>query len=88
MAFITVNELRSTGVELFQDSESYLNDLNNLDAVYGGQVPAQGGISAGTATVLGLINKGYEFGLYTIGIDAIGHMVKSYSAGVAGGLGR
>jgi hypothetical protein len=78
MAFIAVNELRTTGAELFQDSESYLNELNNLDTVHGGRVAGHA-FSAGTATILGLVNKGYEFGVYTIGIDAISHLVKSFS---------
>jgi hypothetical protein len=76
MAFIAVNELRATGAELFQDSESYLNELNHLGAVHGGQ---SYGFSAGTATILGLVTKGYEFGVYTVGIDAISHLVKSFS---------
>ncbi|WP_017652206.1 hypothetical protein [Fortiea contorta] len=75
MAFIAVNELRATGAELFQDSESYLTELNNLDAVHGG-------IDAGaTATILGLVTKGYEFGVYTVGIEGISKLVKSFSNG-------
>jgi hypothetical protein len=77
MASISVNNLSTTGVELFQDSESYLNELNNLDAVHGGTDSAFSGGFA--ATILGLVTKGYEFGVYTIGIDAISHLVKSFS---------
>ncbi len=78
MAFIAVNELNVTGAELFQDSESYLNDLNNLDQnIQGGQVLAYGA----TATIFGLVEKGYEFGVYSIGIEAISHLVKSFSHG-------
>ncbi|MGH1395369.1 MAG: hypothetical protein ACRAVC_15255 [Trichormus sp.] len=80
MAFIAVNELRATGAELFQDSESFLNELNNLDdAVYGGGED----YSNGTATVLALVEKGFEFGVITYAIDAINHLAKSYSS--AGG---
>ncbi|WP_017652210.1 hypothetical protein [Fortiea contorta] len=80
MASITVNELHTTGVELFQDSESYLTELNNLDAVHGGTDPAANSEYNGvTATVFSLIEKGYEFGIYTLGIDAIAAIIKSFS---------
>jgi hypothetical protein len=38
MANITISELRPAGADLFSDSESYLNDLNDneLDNVAGG----------------------------------------------------
>jgi hypothetical protein len=80
MAFIAVNELRATGVELFQDSESFLKELNNLDdAVYGGGQD----YSNGTAGVISLLEKGFEFGVITYGIDGINHLARSYSS--AGG---
>ncbi|HIK07667.1 MAG TPA: hypothetical protein IGS40_23760 [Trichormus sp. M33_DOE_039] len=76
MAFIAVNELRATGSELFQDSESFLNELNNLDdAVHGGG----NDYSNSTNGVLDLAVKGFEFGVITYGIDAIGHLAKSFS---------
>ncbi|MEB3181908.1 MAG: hypothetical protein VKL59_23170 [Nostocaceae cyanobacterium] len=39
MAFIKIHELRPAGAELFQDSESYLNELNDqeLSATFGGE---------------------------------------------------
>jgi hypothetical protein len=77
MAFIAVNELRATGAELFQDSESFLNELNNLDdSVQGGNY------SNTTNGVLDLAVKGFEFGVITYGIDAIGHLAKSYSSAI------
>jgi hypothetical protein len=80
MAFIAVNELRATGAELFQDSESFLNELNNLDdSVHGG-----GNYSQGTNGVLDLAAKGFEFGVVTYGIDAIGHMARSFSSASTG----
>jgi hypothetical protein len=79
MAFIAVNELRATGAELFQDSESFLNELNNLDdSVQGGNY------SKTTNGVLDLAVKGFEFGVITYGIDAIGHLAKSYSSADGG----
>ncbi|MBU7584491.1 MAG: hypothetical protein KAF91_16525 [Nostoc sp. TH1S01] len=47
MANITLTELKTAGVQLFQDSESFLNDLSDVDAItangangsyYGGHV--------------------------------------------------
>ncbi|WP_066383666.1 hypothetical protein [Anabaena sp. CA = ATCC 33047] len=82
MAFIAVNELRATGSELFQDAESFLNELNNLDdSVHGGGY----GYSGATNGVLDLAEKGFEFGVITYGIDAIGHMAKSFSDASTGG---
>jgi hypothetical protein len=76
MAFIAVNELRATGSELFQDAESFLTELNNLDdSVHGGY-----NYSNTTNGVLDLAVKGFEFGVITYGIDAIGHLAKSYSS--------
>ena len=73
MAFIAVNELQATGTELFQDSESFLNELNNLDnSVHGGNY------SNTTNGVLDLAVKGFEFGVITYGIDAIGPVSKSF----------
>ncbi|WP_017652207.1 hypothetical protein [Fortiea contorta] len=79
MAFIAINELRATGAELFQDSESYLTELNTLDAIHGG-TNASASVGA-TATILGLVTKGYEFGVYTVGIEGISKLVKSFSYG-------
>ncbi|HIK07670.1 MAG TPA: hypothetical protein IGS40_23775 [Trichormus sp. M33_DOE_039] len=76
MAFIAVNELRTTGSELFLDSESFINELSNLDdTVHGGG----NDYSNSTNGVLDLAVKGFEFGVITYGIDAIGHLGNSYS---------
>jgi hypothetical protein len=79
MAFIAVNELSITGSELFQDSESYLTELNNLDAVNGGRYI---GYFGGAATIYDLVAKGFEFGLYTLGFDVILHFTKSFSVSI------
>ena len=66
MAFIKLNELRPAGSELFQDSESYLNELNDQEIAntFGGdggsdlnisaisQVSLSVGISIETASVV------------------------------------
>ncbi|AUT00202.1 hypothetical protein CLI64_07305 [Nostoc sp. CENA543] len=76
MASINLTELQVTGAQLFQDSESFLNDLSNLDdTVHGGNYA----YSSSTGAVLGIVEKGFEFGVITIGIDAIGHLAKSFS---------
>ncbi len=36
MASIKLSELQVTGSELFQDSESFLNDMSDVDSMYGG----------------------------------------------------
>jgi hydroxymethylpyrimidine/phosphomethylpyrimidine kinase len=78
MASINLTELHTTGSELFQDSESFLNELNNVDeSIHGGG----DGYSSATAAVLAYGIKGFEFGAITFGIDAIGHLVKSFSSG-------
>jgi hypothetical protein len=40
MASISLSELRPSGAELFQDSESFLNDLTDLESVqvFGGRL--------------------------------------------------
>ncbi|MCF4966887.1 hypothetical protein [Nostoc sp. CMAA1605] len=81
MAFIAINELRATGAELFQDSESFLNDLNNLDNSVAG---AGDDYSNSTGAVLGLVEKGFEFGVIGLGINGIVHLAKSFSSN--GGL--
>jgi hypothetical protein len=69
MAFIKINELRPAGSELFQDSESYLNELSEqeLSATFGGdggdadisaisQVSQSMGISIVTFSVVSQVN--------------------------------
>ncbi|MBD6614455.1 hypothetical protein FNW02_00830 [Komarekiella sp. 'clone 1'] len=36
MANITLSELHNAGSQLFQDSESFLNDLSDVDTISGG----------------------------------------------------
>ncbi|MBW4645352.1 MAG: hypothetical protein KME23_20570 [Goleter apudmare HA4340-LM2] len=76
MASINLNKLNA-GSELFQDSESFLNEMNNVEtvSVHGGNY----GYSDATDDVLDYGLKGFEFGAISFGIDAIGHLVKSFS---------
>ncbi|MDB9377910.1 hypothetical protein, partial [Nodularia sphaerocarpa] len=41
MANIRLSELNATGSELFLDSESFLNELNDVDSISGGSTSSQ-----------------------------------------------
>ncbi|MEH1970141.1 hypothetical protein [Nostoc sp.] len=82
MASIALSQLNTTGSELFQDSESFLNDLNNVDSItiYGG---GDGGdvsnVADGVAPLLQFGVKGQEFALLGFGASLTAHIVKSFS---------
>ncbi|MBC1223471.1 hypothetical protein GNF10_10950 [Nostoc sp. UCD121] len=82
MASIALSQLNTTGSELFQDSESFLNDLNNVDSItiYGG---GDGGdvsnVSEGIEPLLAYGIKGQEFALLGFGASLTAHIVKSFS---------
>jgi hypothetical protein len=82
MASIALSQLNTTGSELFQDSESFLNDLNNVDSItiYGG---GHGGdvsdVADGMQPLLAYGIKGQEFGLLGFGASLTAHIVKSFS---------
>jgi hypothetical protein len=63
MASIKVSELRPTGSELFQDSESFLNELNDRDtnSVLGGRGKFYVGISVSAQTIVGNSNNANSF---------------------------
>jgi hypothetical protein len=76
MANITIPELRPTGLDLFQDSESFLNDLTDSQSM-----AVQGGEAAGT-------NKYFEALLIGFGIGEVVSLAKSFSelGNIAGGM--
>ncbi|MBE8988356.1 hypothetical protein [Nostoc sp. LEGE 12450] len=82
MASIALSQLNATGSELFQDSESFLSDLNNVDSItiYGG---GEGGdvsnVSEGIEPLLAYGIKGQEFALLGFGASLTAHIVKSFS---------
>ncbi|AFY32118.1 hypothetical protein [Calothrix sp. PCC 7507] len=82
MATIALSELHTTGSELFQDSESFLNDLNNTDSisVYGGNSDVSD-TADGVTPILEYGIKGQEFGLLAFGANLTAHIVKSFSEG-------
>ncbi|QHG18821.1 hypothetical protein [Nostoc sp. ATCC 53789] len=80
MASIALSQLNTTGSELFQDSESFLNDLNNVDSitVYGGGNDVSS-VADGLDPLLAYGIKGQEFALLAFGASLTAHIVKSFS---------
>ncbi|WP_392477540.1 hypothetical protein [Nostoc sp. C110] len=80
MASIALSQLNTTGSELFQDSESFLNDLNNVDSitVYGGGNDVSS-VADGLDPLLAYGIKGQQFALLAFGASLTAHIVKSFS---------
>ena len=75
MASITLSQLNVTGSELFQDSESYLNDLNDASSV-----AVHGGYYGGGFGEYGDFGVKYlEFLVDGYAITSIKHIAKSFS---------
>jgi hypothetical protein len=72
MASINLTELHVAGSELFQDSESFLNELNDVDAISGG--------SYGVSDISTLTKLAEAF-VNTYGIGHISYLAKSYTSG-------
>jgi hypothetical protein len=72
MANITLAELQVAGSELFQDSESFLNELNDVDAISGGFYDVSD-VSTLTKIAEAFVN--------TYGIGHVAYLAKSYSHG-------
>ncbi|MFW9263609.1 hypothetical protein A4S05_28075 [Nostoc sp. KVJ20] len=71
MANITLSELQ-VGSALFQDSESFLTDLNDMNAVYGGE-------GYGFDELLDYGAKGFEFSILGLGVNNVVSLAKSLS---------
>ncbi|MFW9259748.1 hypothetical protein [Nostoc sp. CALU 546] len=71
MANITLSELQ-VGSVLFQDSESFLTDLNDMNAVYGGE-------GYGFDPFLEYGAKGFEFSILGLGVNNVVSLAKSLS---------
>ncbi len=74
MANITLSELQ-VGSVLFQDSESFLSDLNDMNSVYGGE-------GYGYDPFLEYGTKGFEFSILGLGVNNVVSLAKSFSEGV------
>lgn len=78
MANITLSELHASGSELFQDSESFLNELSDIDAISGGQI-GNGNGNGAVSDPITLMKLTEAF----VTVYAIGHvtqLAKSFSA--------
>jgi hypothetical protein len=73
MASIKLSELQVAGSELFQDSESFLNEMSDVNsiAVYGGY--------NSTVSDMSTLTKLAEAFVNTYGIGHIAYLAKSYS---------
>ncbi len=74
MANITLSELQ-VGSVLYQDSESFLSDLNDMNSVYGGE-------GYGFDPFLDYGAKGLEFSILGLGVNNVVSLAKSFSEGV------
>jgi len=71
MANITLSELYISGSELFEGTESFLNDLSDVDSISGGEYANFSDISTLTKLAEAYVN--------TYAIGHITYVAKSYS---------
>jgi hypothetical protein len=71
MATIALSELHVAGSQLFQDSESFLNEMSDVDSIVGGY--------DGYVSDMSGLTKLAEAWVYTYGIGHIGYLAKSFS---------
>ncbi|MDB9375017.1 hypothetical protein [Nodularia sphaerocarpa] len=76
MANITLSELNNAGVELFQDSESFLNELKDVDSISGGSTSHQPYVSD-----ISTLTKLAEAFVTTYAIGHVTYLAKSFSYG-------
>jgi len=85
MANITLSELNNAGAELFQDSESFLNELRDVDAIYGGSssISASQSVSGSNPHVsdISSLTKLAEAFVFTYSIGHVTYLAKSFSHG-------
>jgi hypothetical protein len=85
MSTIAVSELNNAGIQLFEDSESFLNDLSDIDSgsVNGGNGGANGGANVGDGgdvsnpTALTKLTQAF---VTVYGIGHVANIAKSFSA--------
>ncbi|WP_414542887.1 hypothetical protein [Nostoc sp. CCY0012] len=78
MANITLSELHTAGSELFQDSESFLNELSDVDSINGG---SYGGYSHGGYSDISTLTKLAEAFVTVYAIGHVTYLAKSFSSG-------
>jgi hypothetical protein len=74
MASIKLSELQVTGSELFQDSESFLNEMSDVNSI-----AVYGGYSGSSVSDMSTLTKLAEAFVNTYGIAHIAYLAKSYS---------
>ncbi|MBD6614456.1 hypothetical protein FNW02_00835 [Komarekiella sp. 'clone 1'] len=72
MATIFLSELSNVGSQLFQDSESFLNDMSDLDSISGSYDSGFSNYSGYTKLIEGYV--------ITYAIDQIVYLAKSFSS--------
>ncbi|AFZ55758.1 hypothetical protein ACOWPH_22890 [Anabaena sp. PCC 7938] len=72
MASIKLSELQATGSELFQDSESFLNEMSDVNSIYGGSYGSN-------VSDMSTFTKLAEAFVNVYGIGHIAYLAKSYS---------
>jgi hypothetical protein len=77
MANITLSELNNAGAELFQDSESFLNELKDVDAISGGST----NVASGYVSDMSTLTKLAEAFVTTYAIGHVTVLAKSFSYG-------
>ena len=76
MANITLSQLHAAGSELFNDSESFLNELSDVDSISGGQI----GYATGVSNPITLTKLAEAF-VTVYAIEHVTILAKSFSLG-------
>jgi hypothetical protein len=76
MASIKLDQLQSIGSELFQDSESFLNDMSDVNSI-----SIHGGFNS-TVSDMSIFTNLAEAFVNAYGSAHIAYLAKSYSSGV------
>ncbi|TVP62744.1 MAG: hypothetical protein EA343_10130 [Nodularia sp. (in: Bacteria)] len=76
MANIKLSQLHAAGSELFNDSESFLNELSDVDSISGGQI----GYATGVSNPITLTKLAEAF-VTVYAIEHVTILAKSFSLG-------
>jgi hypothetical protein len=80
MANIKLSEINATGSELFQDSESFLNELNDVDSISGGDTSGHGdGYGYPGVSGISTLTKLAEAFVTVYAIGHVTELAKSFS---------
>lgn len=83
MANITLSELHVAGFELFQDSESFLNELSDVNTIAGGNYGGynHGGQNHSGYSDISTLTKLAEAFVTVYAIGHVTYLAKSFSSG-------